>query len=443
MRLVCGRALTALVASCCLVYPQTARAQFGVVMPGAGAENRAMGGASTAAPVSPAGSIYWNPASITGLAGSQVEIDVEALWPHEKLSSTLPANAFGKGSPKTTLADTTRSDNDAFWLPTGAVVWQPEGSSVVYGLGFFSAGEFGVNFPASKTNPVLTPQPPKGFGLGPIYSRFQLYQIVPTFAVQYSDELSFGVAPTLSLATLSLNPALLATPDDANHDGTPTYPAATGGPVEAGGGVQVGLFYALDWGLSFGASFKSPQWMQTFHYQTADELGHPRGAEIHLNYPLMASAGIGFTGLSDWVFAADIHYINYSSTPGFDHGGFGPTGAVTGLGWDDVLVGAFGVEYTVIENLTLMGGYAYCTSPIPGEDTMFNLATPLIPKHTLSFGVMYNLCDEFRVTFAYIHAFEESLDGPFTTLKRGGIRNSDVQITDSSDSFVLGATLKF
>ena len=46
---------------------EAARAQFGVVLSGAGPENRSMGGASTAAPIDPSGALYWNPAAITGL----------------------------------------------------------------------------------------------------------------------------------------------------------------------------------------------------------------------------------------------------------------------------------------------------------------------------------------------------------------------------------------
>src|SRR4051812_33657633 len=42
-------------------------AQFGDSLPGAGPINRSMGGAAVAAPIDPAGALYWNPATIGGL----------------------------------------------------------------------------------------------------------------------------------------------------------------------------------------------------------------------------------------------------------------------------------------------------------------------------------------------------------------------------------------
>src|SRR5207244_10949079 len=78
---------------------EAARAQFGVVLSGAGPENRSMGGASTAAPIDPSGALYWNPAAITGLDGSQVGVGLEVLFPHSRLSSGVAANSLGAGIP--------------------------------------------------------------------------------------------------------------------------------------------------------------------------------------------------------------------------------------------------------------------------------------------------------------------------------------------------------
>ncbi len=77
-----------------------ARAQFGIALSGAGADNRAMGGASTAAPLDASGALYWNPAGITGLQGSEANLGLEGLWPHAKLSSSLPANSLGPAIPR-------------------------------------------------------------------------------------------------------------------------------------------------------------------------------------------------------------------------------------------------------------------------------------------------------------------------------------------------------
>src|SRR5262245_38282761 len=76
-----------------------AQAQIGILFTGAGPVNRSMGGASTAAPLDASGALYWNPASISGLAGSSIDFGVELLYPQTRLASSVPASAFGPGIP--------------------------------------------------------------------------------------------------------------------------------------------------------------------------------------------------------------------------------------------------------------------------------------------------------------------------------------------------------
>ena len=59
-----------------------ALAQFGPVMSAAGAANRSMGGASTAAPLSAGGALMWNPATLSGLERSELEVGAELVFPH-------------------------------------------------------------------------------------------------------------------------------------------------------------------------------------------------------------------------------------------------------------------------------------------------------------------------------------------------------------------------
>src|SRR5437762_2737551 len=130
-----------------------ALAQQGFILSGVGPVNRAMGGASTAAPLDASGAIHWNPAAISGLGHSDVDFGVELLYPQVKLSSSLPAGPPGSGLPPVPLYGITRSDGGVFPLPTAGLVYQPEDSPWTYGLGIFDVGGFFVNYPASLTNP--------------------------------------------------------------------------------------------------------------------------------------------------------------------------------------------------------------------------------------------------------------------------------------------------
>ena len=122
-----------------------------------------------------------------------------------------------------------------------------------------------------------------------------------------------------------------------------------------GAGFHVGAYYTWEsWG--FGASFKSPQWFETFRYQATDELGHPRNLKLRFDYPMIVSLGAAYSGFDRFLFALDVRYVDYRNTKGFGPAGFDATGAVTGVGWDSVVLVAAGVQYRLSEAVSLRMG---------------------------------------------------------------------------------------
>ena len=143
-------------------------AQFGPMLSATGPMNRSMGGASTAAPLSASGALLWNPATLSGLDGPQLDIGAELLFPQTSLSSSVPANTFGPGFPPVNMAGRTENEDAVFALPTMALSYRPEESPFTYGMGIFAVAGFGLNYAGSNTNPVLTAPAPNGLGFGPI-----------------------------------------------------------------------------------------------------------------------------------------------------------------------------------------------------------------------------------------------------------------------------------
>src|SRR6516164_8698055 len=76
-----------------------ARAQFGLAISGVGPINRSMGGASTAAPIDSAGALYWNPATITDLPSSEMEVGFGFFIPRTTVTSKVYAGSLGSGFP--------------------------------------------------------------------------------------------------------------------------------------------------------------------------------------------------------------------------------------------------------------------------------------------------------------------------------------------------------
>ncbi len=162
-----------------------------------------------------------------------------------------------------------------------------------YGLGVLGVGGFRVNYPASTTNPILTPPPPSGFGIGRVFADVSILQLIPTLSYVVNERLSIGFAPTVSMATISSDPLLLAPPDDANGDGLGTYPTGNGNRLTWGGGFQAGVYYIDDNGWHYGAAVKSPQWFEKFRFQTEDELGQPHTDKLTFTYPTIVTVGNG------------------------------------------------------------------------------------------------------------------------------------------------------
>jgi long-chain fatty acid transport protein len=320
-------------------------------------------------------------------------------------------------------------------------VYRPEDSRLTYGFGVYAAGGFAVNYPASRTNPILTPQLPNGIGLGNLSAQFVLAQISPTVSYQLTDHLALGFSPTIDIADLNADPAFIA-PPDITASGFPRYSSATHSRWTWGLGFEAGAYYTTDAGWNFGASVKSPQWFEPFRYNATDATGFPRIIKFHFDYPLMASTGVSYTGFDRWLLAADFRFVDYHNTPGFSQFGFDQFGAAKGLGFDSVFCVALGAQYKLTDCLALRCGYTFNTNPIPDSRAAFNVASPVIIEHTLCVGASYNVSQCLTLSVAYAHLFQNSITGPYIT-PLGTVPGSSVSSTVSADSLLVGASVKF
>jgi long-chain fatty acid transport protein len=439
-RLTAGRRLILLLAGFAF-STATAQAQFGAVLSGAGPVNRSMAGASVAAPLSPGGAIYWNPATLSGLERSELEAGAELLFVHSRLDSSVAPGALAPGVPPTLLSGSTTSDGGPYALPTIALAYVPEGSPVSFGLGVFSLAGFGVNYPGSLSNPVLTAPPSAGLGFGPIYSEYQVLQITPAVSYKLSDQLSVGVALNVDMANLKLDPGVFAAPDDANGDGFATYPSGVHGRTAWGAGFTVGVYYHdQDWGV--GASFRSPQWFENLHFNSADELGMPRDVQFALNPPMILSVGGAYTGIERCVFAADVRYLDYENAKGFGDTGFGADGSLRGIGWRSIFAVALGAQYRPTDCTSVRAGFSWNENPIRNSDTFVNVASPTITRHMGFLGASWDVTCDLTLSIAYMHAFENSVNGNIVT-PVGPVPGTSVRSTLSADSILFGMSVKF
>ncbi len=390
-----------------LITVGLAQAQTGHVLNGVGPIDQGMSGAGMAAPQDALTALHWNPASIKAVPGKTFDIGLQLMMPTSTLSSTVQAGAFGPGfGPPVTMTGSTDSEAGPFPIPSLGFVYAPEDSKLAYGFSVYGVGGFGVDYEMSSTNPILTPQMPQGgMGFGAMESTFMLLQISPTVAYQLSDQISFGFAPTLNFASLELS-VFPATPPqfidafgtpNVPQDDLPLYPDAPA-TWAMGYGFQAGLHAVVNEDLSVGFSYKSPQMFDDFEYEPTTA-----GAADYtflMDFPMIVSGGVAYTGVEDLLLALDVRYIDYANTAGFDDEGFDNQFAVAGFGWDSITEVAIGAQYMVAEGLPLRVGYAFNNSPIGDDVAFFNAPAPALVEQHISAGFSYLVNDKFNVSFA-------------------------------------------
>ncbi len=420
----------------------------GLQLPGIGPVNRSMGGAAVAAPLEPIGALHWNPATISGLSSNELSVGVELLTPTGHLKSTVNADALGAGFPATTLTGSDSSDSGWLALPSIGLVYRPEGSAITFGFGTYGIAGYGVNYGASATNPISFPQTPTAStpfpGFGRIHADVQLMQITAVASMQINPRLSVAIGPTIMLAKLAANPFPFAAPDDENMDGFETYPDGDGTKFHWGGGFEAGVFYQAENCWNFGASLKSKNWFETFHYRSQDELGLPRSLAIDFEYPMILSLGAAYTGFEKLVFASDVRWTDYANTETLGEGPeFDPVNnRLHGLGWESVWSVAVGMQYLFSETLSIRTGYSYAESPITNETAGVNVAAPVVLRHSLNAGATYKIGSSLQLHLAYHHIFPSRVSGMLHSVA-GPIPETNVNYAIGAHGISAGISTTF
>jgi long-chain fatty acid transport protein len=355
----------------------------GIFLTGVGAVNRSMGGAATAAPLDAMGAIHWNPATISGLQCNELSFSTEIMLIDERL----------------TAGGVTAQDETGV-VPIPAVGWvhHLEGTDNTIGLGVYSFAGFAQNLPAVPGHPILDSASP----FSPLYSDGQFFQIVPTFSRAITDRLSIGIAPTINLARVEIDPNLFAGPAFAG----PGY----GTRWTWGIGAQAGIYYVHSDTTRYGFSIKSPQWFEDFRTLSKGG-GAPQVSKIQLDLPMIISSGVSYTGFTDWTLAMDLRYFDYKNTDGFGQ----PDAFGNELNWSNVFALALGAQKRVNDRLYVRGGYTYNTSPINSGTIGGNIATPLIQQHVIGLGASYRFAENVDLTMSYnqVIAADETGPSPF------------------------------
>jgi len=374
-----------------LLIGHSAFATDGYFLTGYGTKQQGQGGAGVAKPGdSLAGAT--NPAGLL-LVGNRFDIGLTLFRPNR--NATISGNTLPPGYPDVNGAyDGNRVKN--FVLPE-------LGYSLQYrpnlALGVAIYGNGGLN--TSYTTPILL--------LGTTRGGVNIEQVFisPTLAYKVGAHNSFGIAANIAIQ-LFADEGLQNFESTASID--PAHVSNNGNSYGTGGGVRVGWLGELNRVVSVGATYQSRTWVSKFNRYSGLFAEHG-GFDVPANFAGGAAVKLGAKA----TLLYDEERILYGSVKSIANplASASPLGTDSGpgFGWHDINVVKTGIDYDVNPSLTLRGGYNHGGAPFDSSQAFFNLLAPAVTKDHLHAGATIGLKDGKEISFAYIHAFNNTVNG--------------------------------
>lgn len=400
----------------------------GHLLHGVGAVNSSLGGVSAALPVEVIGTLHVNPALLTRFDGYQVGIGVEVFTDGPEATASFASDVpFGRGP------FTTEGNTEPGVLPAIGLLYHPRGRPWALGFGLLAVAGFRTDWPQDPSNPIFLPQPD---GFGAVKTNLAILKIPLSLAYEVSPNLSLGGSLVVYQGALSISPLPPAVPDcTAPTPGSGRvvdcfYAPAENVVTSYALAVQVGLHYRLSEAWSVGLSYTSPQDFEDYEWSSFNSLpyvtdpvtgvqtrnthyGEHRVVRYALDGPQIVSAGFAYDPGRRWRIGFDARWVDYSSVDGAGGpGGFKPDRSLNGIGWDDILVGAIGLEYEASEKVTLRGGFNYSETPIRSEVVFTSLGTPPTFKDHYTLGLGIRATDRLELNLGAYYAPRHEVSGP-------------------------------
>ncbi|MDP3308307.1 OmpP1/FadL family transporter [Methylotenera sp.] len=382
-----------------LLTTTEASATDGYFAHGYGVKSQAMGGVGIALPQDALAAAA-NPAGL-GLVGDRVDFGV--TWFRPQRETQLVDTA---GGSKAFDGDYDANDTENFIIPEFGYNRQIN-PNVTFGVSVYGNG--GMNTDYKKAVPLLGSTPP-GVDL------IQLF-VAPTATWKMTPSNTIGVSLNLAYQRFEAKglqnfTAPIGTPQQTSA--APNEVTNKGHDNSYGAGVHIGWIGQLNNAVTLGATYQSKTYMSKF-----DKYKGLFAEGGDFDIPSTYGVGIAVKATSQLTVAADVQRINYSDVKSVGNlsisnlfaGNLLGTSNGPGFGWRDVTAVKLGASYAYNDTLTLRAGYNHTTQPIRKSETLFNILAPGVVQDHLTLGATYVLPNKSELSFSYIHAFEESVNG--------------------------------
>jgi len=415
MNLIVRRAFPVVLAF--VLFADSSFATDGYFVTGFGAKQQGQGGAGIARPGdSLAGAT--NPAGAFGV-GNRVDVGLTVFRPVR--SAAIVGNQLPPGYPNVNGAyDANRVEN--FELPELGYnrLFKP---NLALGLALYGNGGLDTSY--------KTPIPLLGSTRGGVDLE-QLF-ISPTAAYKAGAHNTFGVAVNIAYQRFAAEG--IQNFANANYSSEPAHVTNTGHSNSYGAGVRVGWIGEVNHIVSVGATFQSKSYMTAFdRYKGL----FAEGGKFDI--PANVGGGAAIKILPKATVLIDFDRIFYGqvksiANPDSNQALLGSSNG-PGFGWHSINVIKTGVDVKLSPALSLRGGYNHAGAPFDGTQNFFNLLAPAVTKDHLHLGATWTLSSGKEVTFAYVHAFNNTVDGVNSIPPTAGGGNAN--LTMYQNSFQVG-----
>ena len=343
-----------------------------------GMGNAFAGGAASAEDAS---TVFFNPAGMTRLSGSQLSLVLHAIKPTAEFSNTASVAAAGRPLGG-------NGGDAGNWTPVPNFYYVTELSqNLRAGLGISSP--FGLK----------TEYDPSWMGrFQAIKSDLKTININPALAYKINDQLSVGAGLNAQYISAELTNAVY-------------LGAGPEGQAKVKGddwsvGYNLGVLYELNPATRFGLAYRSDVRHKLEGDVTFTGVPAPNGpisAEITLPETVSLS---GFHQINpQWAMMGDITWTRWSRFQELRI--VRNTGITVGQptieNWDDTYRFALGASYQQSKQLKLRGGIAYDQSPV--SDAYRTARIPDADRTWFTVGATYQLSAKSSMDFGYAHIF--------------------------------------
>ena len=378
-----------------------------------GAAALGQGNAVTAHTQSPS-TIFYNPALMNRLEGTQVELGTTGLFVSRQFDSNQPGGSS--------------TSNDSSFFPSTFYATHKFNDSLSVGLGVFNPFGLGTKWNDNWDGRYLaTESKLTTYDVNPTLS----YQVIPGLSVAAGVDVIFLNATLQKKAPAPLSPLFgLTNNGDINSkfkgDGT-------------GVGFNVAAAYDICKTVTLGASYRSKVKIDvdgdaTFS-NASGEVTHKGSTSLTL--PPQVTAAVSYSGIDALTLEAGMRWEGWSTFTNLsvDINGVPAqlTPSVTQRNWKDTWGFNLGGNYRLNDTFALLGGYVYGNSSVP--DSTFDPSIPDATTHVFCVGGEMNY-QRFKIALSYAYQLyvdrtkNNAIDAaiPTATSKASGRYSTDANL---------------